>query len=259
LEYLTIAAAEQGLTATIDPWNPGFHPGLLATVTMAEDGVDDLRRRLVPALRTRQTVRGFHDRLLPVGLLESLSEVADNYEPHLDVVTDRDAVDRIGSMVEEGNRAAFGLPAMRRELSEMVSWARDKNRRGMSIESMFPDRELPNVRSASDAILTMDGADEARRIGDWYREAPALLIVSTMYDGPEAWIASGRLAVALMLEASLVGVSHCISAAPVEVPNLVPRLRAEIQGARRPQVLMRIGMASKGGELPRIETEELFG
>ena len=176
-------------------------------------------------------------------------------------MTDQDAIRRIGDLVEEGNRVTLALPQMRAELAELVFWARDGLGRGMPIETMFPDAAHNiGAQPASRVVLEMDAATEAAKIGSWYRASSLLAVVSTEYDGPEAWIAAGRLGVALMLEAAAVGVAHCISAAPVEVPFLTPRLRAELPTDCRPQLLLRLGrpVSQPSAKTERTPLRELF-
>ena len=109
--------------------------------------------------------------------------------------------------------------------------------------------------------MAMDASKAAEQIGSWYASAPAIVVVSTAYDGPEAWIASGRCAVALMLESALFGVAHCTSAAPIEVPHLVPRLRAAVSTSNRPQMLLRLGVpvdADSAPQVRRLAVEQLL-
>jgi hypothetical protein len=132
------------------------------------------------------------------------------------------------------------MNGMKRELADLVTFESSEVETGMTVEAMT---EVPPKTDDSKAWLLndFDPTEEAKVWQDHFTTSPLQVIIATEYDGPESWIAAGRLMERALLIGARHGLMHCISAAPVEIPVLAPLLRQQIDTNYRPQVLFRVG------------------
>ncbi|GGX02168.1 hypothetical protein GCM10010383_35460 [Streptomyces lomondensis] len=137
------------------------------------------------------------------------------------------------------------LPAMRRELAELLHWSGEAAQTGMAVEALFPDADHQDMPARQWFLTHADPERTAERLRHVYAVSPGLLaVVATRADDPRAWCDAGRAAYRLLLRAAADGLTHDINAGPVEIPTLTPQLAAELEPGWRPQVLLRIGRPS---------------
>src|SRR3989344_4176197 len=149
---------------------------------------------------------------------------------------------RVSKLVAAGTVTALSLGFMKKELARLVYSSKHPKETGMPINSMVSGF-IWNLVSPRLAIHFLNpkrlGAENEKK----YATSPALVIIGSTEDGPNALIDAGRLMERILLIATAVGFSHDIAAGPVEIPTLMPILRQEIPSEFRPQVLFRIGRA----------------
>ena len=261
LEHLTLASAAHGLRTDVDVTaRPGSDE--VASIRLAAADSDPTAERLTAAMARRRTVRGAYAPDLPPDFLPAVYQTAEDYEAILSVLTETERKREVAELVAEGTRIAFSLPPMLRELSQLVRWSTDAGAQdGMWLESMWDDAASNEAEPGRYFLDRLSPADDAARYLEWYAASPALFLIRTEFDGPEAWVMAGRLAGRLMLEAADRGMTQCISAAPIEVPTLAPRLRAVSDGWARPQMLIRFGfplLAPRYPPSPRLPADALI-
>lgn len=256
LGYLQLAAAEQGLGANIELWQPGSQRLAKINFDAADDTGADAS--LASHLSARRTVRGPYEPDLPEGTVPALERaVAQIAEVTLTVLQD-ERRKSVAALVGQGTGAALSLPAMRRELATLVH-VEEGQPRGMSVAGMRLQASAA-IRTGAEAIDQMDASREAQEFESWYSSTPAILVLSTAFDGREAWLRTGMAAARLLVTAASLGLAHCIAAAPVEVPFLVPQLRGLLGTSERPQMVVRVGVPSdpRGEPTGRLELKPLM-
>jgi nitroreductase len=197
--------------------------------------------QLFSAIVNRHTNRGFYNSdPLPSVLLEQFAATS---EPGIKtfIITDNNKRQQISELVGKGVYIALSMSSMREELADIVYNEEENQETGMSIESM-----IEGTRPSSDIKnYILQDFDPKKESIYWYETFASTathIIVATELDGPAAWLSAGRVMERLLLIAASHGLTHCIAAAPVEIPTLAPSLRTMIDSAYRPQVLLRVGM-----------------
>jgi hypothetical protein len=244
-ETFTVAAKRWGLTPVVEvtaTWPTS--PGLVDIHVTACDPIDT--PPLYAAIAARSTNRGLYDPDLDPYTLARLLGVESSEGVTIHPVLDPADKSAVGRMVRDGMQLALSMPALRLELAELTYWDDEPRDRGMAIESLLgSSRSDLHPSEPADAWFQehVEAVAEAERLERAYSSAPVLLVISSDGDDPTSWVHVGRTACRLLLTAAEAGLSHCISAAPIEVPTLAPRLRAVIPDSSKPQMLMRVGKA----------------
>jgi nitroreductase len=195
---------------------------------------------IFPGIQKRHTNRGFYDST-PLNA-ETLNALHIPLEPEVELffITDEAVRSRIADLVGRGTNIALGMPVMKRELAELVFRVEENPTTGMVVEALT--ESPPHDQSGSDWVLqSLDSKKEAVMWKDAFLTSPLHVVVGTLHDGPEAWLAAGRVMERLLVVSANLGLAHCIAAAPIEIPTLTPELRKEIPNEYRPQVLVRLG------------------
>jgi nitroreductase len=247
LDHLVTAAAAVGVQATVDYQciSPLDQARTRVRFVENDSTLSSPYSSYANAIERRHTNRGTYESELPAGLHELLQGAELPAGVALTCFTEPESKAEIGQLVRKSMTVALQLPAMRRELAELVSWESDgATDRGMYLESMMmsPSAAKASATPAAHFLLeSLDATAEAAAMGENYATAPILLVLSTQHDGPQAWLDAGRALSRLLLQAADRGLAHCIAAGPVEVPAVVPRLRSALGNTHRPQVLFRVG------------------
>ena len=134
---LRVAAAAAGWDPKVSMLPEPEDPDLLARVDLADGYLaSDADRSLAAAIDLRYTHRKrFQDREVPGEVVARLQAAADAEGAWLKVVADDQTRDRIGDLVEQGDRAQFADPRWRRELA---AWMHPRRRGDGLVVSMSP-------------------------------------------------------------------------------------------------------------------------
>jgi nitroreductase len=230
---LRVAAAAAGWAAKVSVLPEPEDPDLLARVDLADGHLaseDD--RSLAAAIDLRYTHRRrFQDRAVPGELVARLQAAADTEGAWLKVVADDQTRDRIGDLVEEGDRAQFADPRWRRELA---AWMHPRRRGDGLVVSITPITRL-----------VVRGFDVGARVGEQDEElaesSPVLAVLGTASDGVGDWLLAGQALQRVLLVAAGEAVQASHLNQPCQVAELRPRLREAVGVSGFPQVVLRMG------------------
>lgn len=210
--------------------------GLLSTTSKVMTDPD-----LFNGITKRHTNRGHY---VTTSLSEdTLKALKVAIEPDLLAVyiTDSQAKERIARLVGQATQMALSVNTMKRELADLTFRESEQRPVGMMVEALT--ETPPEATSGADWTLHhMNAAEHGQYWHDTFASSPVQVLIGTRYDGPEAWLAAGRLMERILLKAAALGFTHCISAGPIEVPTLLPELRKEMAADYRPQALFRLGV-----------------
>jgi hypothetical protein len=230
---LRVAAAAAGWAATVSMLPEPEDPDLLARVDLADGYLaSDDDRSLAAAIDLRYTHRKrFQDREVPGELIARLQAAADTEGAWLKVVADDQTRDRIGDLVEEGDRTQFADPRWRRELA---AWMHPRRRGDGLVVAMAPITRL-----------VVRGFNVGARIGDKDEElaesSPVLAVLGTASDNVGDWLLAGQALQRVLLVAASEAVQAAHLNQPCQVAELRPRLREVVGVPGFPQVVLRMG------------------
>lgn len=259
LEYLCVSARFFGYEPHTDYENRDHHPDFLASFF-----VDDRKEpeptdvALFNAIPNRHTNRNkFEDKAIPSEIIRELRIVAGSESVRLDAVTEIEGRQKIGRMINEGDRLQADDPDFRRELAAWIHGNRSNRRDGMpgyahgfgDIASMLG----PWIIRSFDWGDGQAAADERLVMG-----SPLLVILKTDADTKTDWLNTGRALAKVLLLVTHHGLSASFLNQPIEVEDLRPALKATLGNDGEPQVLLRIGYGPESQPTPRRPVEDLL-
>jgi hypothetical protein len=245
-------AGRDALTALF-PEGPGF--SVLARVApgaIVEPTADELALR--DAIAHRHTDRGPLDRTaMPADVPFQLQDAAESQGATLHLVPTEGGRRTLTSLIGRADRA---LARDARFADEVAEWVRpdDTSDDGIppgafgpgaagSYRAMYPQRDF-------DVTGLVRRDDAAAR-----EDRPLAAVLWTDGDGAFDWLRAGMALEAVLLQATVRGVSASFLNQPVEVPDLRARLRDDLALPGFPQVVLRLGVGSDGVPAPRRPVE----
>lgn len=234
---LRVAAAAQGLEATVDVFPDVAEPDYLARVRLAPTAGDQADAALRAGLTERRTYRRrFAATAVDPKTVRVLVDAVTREGAGLTVLATDDQRQRAAALVAEGDAVLWANPSWRRELA---AWMHPR-RRGDGLT--LPALAIPVAQLVVRTFDMGHGvAAKDRQLAD---ESPVLAVLSTAGDEPRHWLAAGQALQRLLLE----GVGHGLQASYLNQPAQVAALRSTLQQLTgRPgfaQLLLRMGVAA---------------
>lgn len=240
IENFCVAAAHWGYATEVTDFAFRTTDDPVATIHISESPSEPAKQAaLFAGITKRHTNRGAYDPE-PLDALKTELEITSEEGIKLFFITDTEAKTRIATLVAKGTRIALSMRPMKEELAELVTRQEEQASTGMTMEAMV-EVSPTDITGKEWLFKRLDVTTESHQNEINWRQSPLMAVVGSEYDDPEAWLRAGRTMERLLLAASSCGLTHDISAAPVEVPPLAPQLRREIDQTYRPQVLLRLG------------------
>jgi nitroreductase len=241
IENLVVAAGFFGYKAKVFYRALTVHDQLAAEISFEADGTSiRSSERLFTGITKRHTNRGFyHPEPLTSDVAQGLA-VPSEVGISIHQVGDATTKEKVAELVGRGTAIALGMPTMEKELGELV-WSEASPRpTGMMIEALVEGAQ-PQETGLDWVRNELDPQSQGHYWQQTFASAPLHIIIASELDNPAAWLASGRVMERVLLASAALGMNHCIAAAPVEIPTLLPSLRQLIDGDDRPQALFRLG------------------
>jgi hypothetical protein len=229
-------------------------PHLLATIRLGDWAtVTEEEEALFAVIPDRHTHRVvFSDEMLPPTLLSDLRKAAAAEETWLHIIaeTGRDPrVDwpieeeriAISCLIAEGDRDQMANPEFRAELAKWLRSSQASD--GMPGYSQGFNENWDFTAPLMRLIVrTFDMGDgQAIKDSDFAYGAPALAVLGSEQDTPQAWLMVGQALQRILLLARSHHVWASFLNQPIEVPELRTKLQGIIEQPGYPQILLRFG------------------
>jgi hypothetical protein len=250
---LRVALAYFKIPVEITTFPQSSEPDVVARITFPGFGpmLNDLAD-LFDAITKRATNRGpFIDEDIPDSVVECLRSAAEVENVDVRFACTLKERERVAGLIAQADRCQFDDPHFRRELATWIHPSRSDD--GMPASSQgFGALTSAATTIAAMAIRTFDlGNGVAAAHEQLARGSPLLMTLSTSMENNEAWLAAGLALQRLLLVATNAGYSASFLNQPIEVSDLRSQLAAELQTARYPQLLLRVGHGSPAPHSPR--------
>jgi hypothetical protein len=157
------------------------------------------------------------------------------------VIDDEPRRRALGELVARGDR----LQASRLDIvRELVGWLRLPGRHHDDGLPFATALEGPGHRAEREERLVAEG--------------PALGLLSTDADEPADWLATGQALSAVLLGATVRGLSASFYDAPIEEPSLRDEVGQAARAPGHPQLLLRFGHGSSAALSPRRPVDDVL-
>ncbi len=252
LFHLRVAAHHYHFESTVHPFPDPADPDLLATfvLTSPRRSTDD-DESLFRAISVRRTNRHpFAETPVPEDVVGVLEHVAHDEGARLAVLTSEEEKEGVAELVDEGIRLGGEHPEVAAEIRKWLRPDEDPRRDGVpDAEQGIWDRRS-DVRTPSSVL--------AFRKHELIRNSPAVLVLATDTDDPNAWLAVGQALAYILLVAADRGLYASYMNQPVEIESLRQEL-SKLIGGGFPQLVFRVGYASYREGTPRRSVQDVLG
>lgn len=227
-------------------------PDLLAIVTLGEaqtpSSDDDL---LFEAISKRHTNRQpFLERDLPDNLQNTLKEEAKREGAHLFFIEEMETRMEVINLIAQSDQEQGDDPQF---LQETTSWIRPS--RFESFDGIPQAALGGGVGSRFVKDVGAAQGDKNRMLA-W--SAPAMAVLETTQDNPQAWLEAGQALERVLLRAGAEGVQASFFNSPIEVTGMWPKLHEILKHAGLPQMILRLGYpAQENSQTPRRPVSEV--
>ena len=263
-----VAAAAAGHTAEVTVQPDPTQPEHLAELRLAEsaDGSEE-DRRLADVISTRRTTRApFSSEALPDEVIAALHRAAESEDCWLRVIDTSDDATAVAVLLARADELEAADPGYRDELRRWTGRG-DDARDGVPASSgseTAPSGRGSNFRlrdfvADRDDAIAPTPSDEPPPV-----ERPLVAVLGTRDDDVRSWLAAGQGLGRLLLTATSLGVTASPMTQPLEIPDTRARLAAELGVIGHPQMILRLGYGSVGGEgggaaaTPRRPVEDIL-
>ncbi|MGW3115810.1 hypothetical protein ACWDBW_01450 [Streptomyces sp. NPDC001107] len=135
-------------------------------------------------------------------------------------------------------------------IAERIRWTRaagDRRPDGVPLEACarHPDR---TGLAGRDFLGLAPGLPTAPAV--WPSET-GLVLLTTRHDTPEAWLHAGQALQRVLLHATTRWAVADFHTQPLEIPWLRAQVRTTLAGGEFPQMILRLGHATRGRPIPR--------
>ena len=234
-------------------------PDLLARVGFGEkrkpNAEDDLLFRAITQRRTNRMP--FEPRNIPEKVLAELQAAASKEDSWLHLVHGESDRNKVADLVAEGDRIQMANPSFRRELAAWMHRNRTVSHDGMPGFALGLGGLTSNL--APIIVRTFDfGEGQAAKDQQLATGSPVLGVLGTDANTPESWLSGGQALERVLLRARAEGVWASFLNQPIEVPELLSKLRDALGVKGFPQLLLRLGYGPKVKPTPRRTPGEVL-
>ncbi|MBL0216261.1 MAG: nitroreductase [Myxococcales bacterium] len=220
----------------------GIDPDLLWTLRLGEPHITtDEEHGLVGAIPLRHTNRRpFLPRPVDAATTDRLIAVAAAWGATM-IRLDPAQKQLLGKLVDRADRLQFGDPAFRAELSHWLSPTGSSRRDGIP----FVEKEYGSVLPFSVARSLRSphlGAEFGAQESELISGAPVVLVMGTREDTASEWLGCGEALEAVLLHATMAGLSAAFLNQVLELPDLRGELAEQLPGLGYPQMVLRLGI-----------------
>lgn len=248
-----VAARALGLAATVELLPVPDWPDLLARVTL-ENGAtpDDAEMALALAVLKRHTAReAFLPEPLPPALLGTLARVAEQEGASLQVLEEEGDLLSLAVLLSAADWQQERDAAYRTELS---SWVRlSPAGDGLPPTAVGADPTTASPLRLRDFTLSHPERCGARAPA----VEPAVVVLTTQQDGPQAWLRAGQAMGSVLLHAAAQGVQGQPLGQVTDLPGPRAALTRSLGLSGLPQLVLRLGRVQVHASTPRRDLSDV--
>jgi hypothetical protein len=254
LAHAEVAARAVGLDARVALLPDDADPDLLARVQLVDGppaSAADLAE--AEAMLRRHTSRApYAERPLPPELLEELRGLTEAHGAMLRQVRSQDDLIELEVLLSRADTAEERDPEYR---AELTSWLHPAE----SGDGIPPEALDSSVRGSSLRLRDFTLSSSAA-LGDQSppAEHPAVVVLTTPTDVPEAWLRAGQALARLLVHAAGAGVQAQPLGQVTDLPQVQRQLAQRLGLVGIPQLVLRLGYVEAHAATPRRPVDEVL-
>ncbi len=240
------------------PSTPGKE-NLLARLTVEKgEEPDEEERKLFFAITQRRTNRrAFTDRGVPIALLKHLKKIAGDAGTTLHVMQDEEQRTNLANLVLDADRTLWADQQFRHELAEWVHPNESNSPDGIP-EYALGKADTTSYLGSLSLHSLIEAPEENEEVQQRTVKPPVLAVLSTLNDDWFDWLAAGLALENMLLHARLAGLWASFFSQPTEVPAQRQALRELLGETGFPQIVLRMGYATRVPPTPRRGVDDVL-
>jgi nitroreductase len=216
---------------------------------------DDLLFGAIPQRHTNRMP--FERRAVPDGVLSGLSAAAGKESAWLRFALGENDKNRVADLVAEGDNIQMANRTFRRELAAWIHRNRAASHDGMPGYALGLSGLTSNL--APIVVRTFDfGKGQAAKDRQLASGSPVLAVLGTEGNAPENWLCAGQALERVLLFGRAKGIWVSFLNQPIEVPELLPKLKELLGVSGYPQTILRMGYGPNVMSTPRRTAGEVL-
>jgi hypothetical protein len=256
---LRVALRHFGYGGKVKTFPEKDDPDLLARVGFGAKhkptAEDDLLFRAIPQRHTNRMP--FEPRTVPDGVLSELNAAASKENAWLRLVLGESDRNKVADLVAEGDNIQMANSTFRRELAAWIHRNRAVSHDGMPGFALGLSGLTSNF--APIVVRTFDfGKGQAAKDRQLASGSPVLAVLGTEGNTTENWLSAGQALERVLLRGRAEGVWASFLNQPIEVPELLPRLKEALGVSGYPQLILRLGYGPNVKPTPRRTAGEVL-
>ena len=227
------------------------------TVEQGEQASEEERKLFFAILQRHTNRRAFSRRAVPVALLRELERVAGEAGTYLHVMWDEQQRATLAQLILNADQSLWADPGFRHELAQWVHPNESNSPDGIPAYALgrADTTAYLGMPPLHTLIETSEGEHEAQRRAV---KPPVLAVLSTVNDDWFDWLEAGLALENILLHARLAGIWASFFSQPTEVAAQRQALRDLLGKADFPQIVLRLGYASRVPPTPRREVDDIL-
>ena len=214
---------------------------------------------LFAAITKRVTNRNPYEKELGVEEFQKILSVTLVGETRISTISDRVAKTKAAAIAVEAGVEAMDMQGFRKELSQYVKWNFTSSPIGMPCFGMGLPTPISLIVPTLLRFVNMSRVESRKDLELLTEGTPMLCLLSTPHDTFREWIAVGRTYANIALEATSLGLSTAMWAAPVQIGEHHKELSLAFGTTQRSQSFFRIGKPTKETlHSPRLSVEKIL-
>ena len=201
-------------------------------------------------MQRRTNRRAFADRGVPIALLKRLKRIAGDAGTYLHVMQDEEQRTNLANLVLNADRTLWADQQFRQELAEWVHPNESNSPDGIP-EYALGKADTTSYLGSLSLHTLIEAPEENEGVQQRTVKPPVLAVLSTINDDWFDWLAAGMALENMLLHARLAGLWASFFSQPTEVPEQRQALRDLLGEASYPQIVLRLGYATRVPPTPR--------
>ncbi|MEO8955233.1 MAG: nitroreductase [Ktedonobacteraceae bacterium] len=240
------------------PSSPGKE-NLLARLTIekGEEAGKEERKLFFAIMQRRTNRRAFSERGVPIALLKRLEKVAGNAGTYLHVMWDEEQRANLANLVLDADRTLWSDQQFRHELAEWVRPNESNSTDGIPAYALGKADTTSYLGQLTLHTL-IEAAEEDEEVPQRTVKPPVLAVLATVNDDWFDWFAAGLALENMLLHARLAGIWASFFSQPTEVPVQRQALRDLLGETDFPQIVLRLGYATRVPPTPRRGVDDVL-
>lgn len=254
-----LAIRNAGFLEAVEPFPDRREPELAARVGLGlvRSPIDDDRALLAAVPRRATNRRPFHDRPVGQPIADELIRAARRERAQLfRLVPERKHA--LAELVAAADRVQYADPAFRDELGRWLVGTGSLRKDGVPFAEKEYGSSVPFT--VARRLRTLDLGEKFGELEQALIDgSPLVMVMTTQRDEPIDWLDAGQALQAVLLRATVHGLSAAFLNQVLEEPDLRDQIQAMLGVTAAPQVVLRLGHADPVARLaPRRDLDDVL-